>query len=290
MTALRRGKGFTLVELMVTVTIFAFMIGAIYATARAASRSISSGEQATEMYQTARSVLRELSDSLANAYPLGIADTNASLPERAGEAAAANQQRAVLFNGVDGVDEETGQPADSITLTSVASRQSAPAEVGFDLAQVTYALKRDSDTGKLWLTKSVNHLPGLEPEDYKPEEVPLSDTIESLDLIYYDPERAAWVPEWDSADSLPEAVTITVSVTPPALAEFRARLTAHPLRMSVTVETAAKRMPLDQTRMPPIEKGSAPEERGTPLTEGGESGRGPGNVPALPPAATGGGE
>ncbi|NUP99524.1 MAG: type II secretion system protein [Armatimonadetes bacterium] len=229
-------RGFTLVELLVALTMLTFILSGVYGVFESASRSIRTAEEQGELTQTARVILSDLRRDLGSVYPMRVTVAeedlaSSDLPEGG----------AVTFAGEDNEDEE-GRPRDNLRFTTVvadASRSGAA-----DVAEVIYLIDVDELTPERGLIRRRNDHPGLAvdaEQQIRTEEV--SPLATSFNVRYWAGDRLSaseeestadgWVELWSDPALLPAAVEVELGLTPdrPNAPEHRYRMVvALPLR------------------------------------------------------------
>lgn len=232
-------SGFTLVEVIVAIAIFAIVILAVANSFRAVGDATRRTQNLSDTYQTARITLNEITKTVHNFYPYlamlppagdSTSATTASLSAEEGE------MEEQVFIGVDESDRSTGYDLDSVSFVAVSTddvsmllqssgavgtqrrnRTSSTDEEEeipprFDIVAVSYYLGTDSETGREGLLRVVDRLPGLASEDTEPEVTLLSDKVRSLNVRYFDPFMKEWADEWSEPTYFPTAVMITIGV------------------------------------------------------------------------------
>lgn len=186
-------KGFTLLELLVAISILSVILGVIYSSFFSASKTTRLLESDEDVYQTARSLLGLLSRELRSLYYYPSGATKA---------------------GLTGVDSEIdGHPGDSIYfLTTSYLRKGSDSREG-EMAEIGYFLDVDTGTDAKHLIRSVDPTVDLD-FDEGGIFLPLSDRVEELDITYYKEQSDEWLNEWDTKtqQQLPDLIRIELSV------------------------------------------------------------------------------
>ncbi|MFO7959091.1 MAG: type II secretion system protein GspJ [Candidatus Brocadiia bacterium] len=189
MHAERANRGFTLLEMLVAMTLMAVLAGALYASLSAGFRGRRVTEAALEPARRGTAALALLGPDLDCAVP----PTGLLAGEFLGEEATG----------------EDGEPADAVRFHALAREQSGAAPP-FPMRKVELSLATDVETGETaLLRRTVHNL--LAPEEPEPTEEVLCRGVRALELAYYD--GSAWMDSWDSTtagDVLPLAVSVTV--------------------------------------------------------------------------------
>jgi prepilin-type N-terminal cleavage/methylation domain-containing protein len=234
----KTNAGFTLIEVIVAITIFAIVILAVANSFRAVSDATRRTQNLSDTYQTARIALNEITKTVHNFYPYlamlppagdSTSATTASLSEE-------GEMEEQVFIGVDESDRSTGYDLDSVSFVAVstddvfmllqssgavgaqrrnrASSTDEEEEIPprFDIVAVSYSIGADSETGREGLLRVVDRLPGLASEETEPEVTLLSDKVRSLNVRYFDPFMKEWADEWSEPTYFPTAVMITIGV------------------------------------------------------------------------------
>jgi type II secretion system protein J len=193
-------RGFTLLELLIALIIFATVIAAVYSLFDTSRKLVSRADYRSQLFQTARAALQSIEEDVRGAVMSGSAFD-------------------IGFIGVDG--GSASEPADKLQVVS-ASRYTAgvydvnatPPVFGIDLALVQYWIETDTTRKAHGLVK--DRPPELTPLNgpvQRDEDlVEISRDVVFLNFRYYD--GTNWLDSWDSTQSgtLPMAVEATVYV------------------------------------------------------------------------------
>jgi prepilin-type N-terminal cleavage/methylation domain-containing protein len=215
-------RGFTLLELLISLTIFSMVAVIVYATLSFCARAVDSGEARSTENQRARAALALISRQLKSAYPLSV---------------QAEGETFVYF---------LGEP-DGVSFVSAAGRPEAGG-----LEKVTYFLREDRNGRRsLWVRTSAPALPAdllNDREGSLRQEAEVLPEVESISWEYFGPVqsqggnltrstdrgrlrtaqgREEWSTSWSGKQErrLPTAVRIS----------WRARLGALPYEWSLEV-------------------------------------------------------
>jgi type II secretion system protein J len=220
-TAAHRG-GFTLLEMLVAMTLMSVLAGSLYASLSAGFRGRATAERALDPARRAEAALRMVGADLeAAAPPTGLL---------AGE-----------FLARDGRGD-TGEPADVLLFHAMARDQSG-AEPPGPVRRVELELAADEATGQPALVRRTT-LNLLAPEEPEPLQEVLCQRVRSFDASFFD--GVAWAESWDSAvagDVLPLAVEVSLVI------EAEGREDGYPLARTFalpcgrTAETGTMMMP-----------------------------------------------
>jgi general secretion pathway protein J len=180
----RDERGFTLVELLIAMTLVVTLVTMAFLGLRVAVRSWAQGEDRAEAHQHLRSVVLTLGRAMAGAYPY-----------RASRGVAPEQ--VVLFAGSE-------ERVEFVT-------QSVPFPAAVPIAFTAVSLTLD-DGGDPGLVIRQRALPNREP--FSEAEVVYRDpSVTALKFAYLD--ENGWTDRWDGAEAkaTPRAVRITVATT-----------------------------------------------------------------------------
>lgn len=183
-----RRSGFTLIELMLALTISTVILGAAGVALVTMIDSHERGSRAASIMKEARSIADLLERHLRSAMPPDSADY-------------------VVFEGEDLSDDETD--GHRLTLLSAAPGRfprSAPLR---DASEVTFELDPQEADG---LTMRIDATPDDLP-DRGGYLMSLGDSVRSLSVTYYDGKD--WIPDW-TRQYLPMAVQFTITLEPRA--------------------------------------------------------------------------
>jgi prepilin-type N-terminal cleavage/methylation domain-containing protein len=188
-------RGFTLLELLLSLTIFSVVAVIVYATLNFCSRAVESGEARSTENQRARAALALISRQLKSAYPLSL---------------QAEGETFVYF---------FGEP-DGVSFVSAAGRPEAGG-----LEKVTYFLREDRDGRRgLWVRTSAPTLPAdllNDREGGLRQETEVLPDVKSVTWEYLGPaqsraggrvqNRGEWNERWSGKQEhrLPTAVRIS---------------------------------------------------------------------------------
>jgi general secretion pathway protein J len=197
--------GFTLLEVMIAVTITATILTILFTTYSAAVERATRARELSQMYHEARVILELMASDLRTSY----------IKETTEQAQQTLQQRANarLYSFVGEDLNETGAPKDKLAFSTIlpSSRSDTPET---EMCRIAYNLEPvvDSPQARM-LVRRVNC--SLDPEATNQDHVYLlTDLARGLDFKYYD-DRGNEFGEWDSGASsggkrLPARVKIMV--------------------------------------------------------------------------------
>lgn len=193
-------RGFTLLEIIVALVIFATVIGAIYSLFDTSRHLVSRAEFRSELFQKARTSLQAIENDIRGATMSGSVFD-------------------IGFIGVDGGSVK--EPTDQLQLISVSRYTAAKYDVnvpppvfGIDLALVQYWIEPDKSKPAHGLVRRrpLELTPLNGPVQRDTDVTEISRDVVFLNFRYFD--GTQWLDAWDSTQSatLPQAVEATVHV------------------------------------------------------------------------------
>lgn len=198
--AIRSQAGFTLMEIIIAVTLVALIAVALWGAFRISIRSWSTGTEHMDANQRHRSIMNLVRKQMASTHAVLVPD-----PERGGAGT-------LVFNGT-----ETG--LSFISLNSLHFQNSP------GLTVVSYQVNQDSN-GEFALVEREAPYLGRMPDETDPGAetggILIFRNLSSCVFEYFDPgdsdNPSAWVREWNAqeAGKLPEAVSLTMVSRDPA--------------------------------------------------------------------------
>jgi prepilin-type N-terminal cleavage/methylation domain-containing protein len=204
-------SGFTLIEMLVAVTLVAMLAVGLWSVFSVSVRSWSRGTEFIDKTQRHRSILDKVRKQMASAYPLNASvDSSMDVPEDAAVETQAIQGRTrantPLFYGTEtsmsfiSLNSLRFQESPGLTLVSYEVAQDA--EGNYSLVE-----KETRYTGQIY---DLGMMPGMS------EAISIFENLSSCIFEYFDPgdndNTAQWIPEWNGQDKgqLPVAVSITM--------------------------------------------------------------------------------
>lgn len=178
-------KGFTLIEVLVAMSILSIILGVIYSSFFAASRASKMVELDEDVYQTARSLFAMLTTEL----------------------------RSVYFDPTSGLGGLNGSGNSIGFVTTSHVRKAKDSKEGF-MAEVSYFFDSSSLGEQEYLIKSVD--PSVDSDyDSGGRLYPLTDRVEEMNITYHYPEDDEWLEEWRSESADPEELSSQEPEKPP---------------------------------------------------------------------------
>lgn len=178
----RSALGFTFVEMILTATIFAIVMGTLYAALRSGMQAHSVTDRRSEQLYLLRALRRDLNEDLSSAY----AD-----PDEFEYCFSVERQS-------EGI---------TISFYSVPSEYQLRNGFAGDLRLIEYSLVKADEQG-MGLERSVSPVVAGQVLD-RVEAETLMDNLKSGDFSFFDGQT--WVNEWMRLDQLPKAVRFEFS-------------------------------------------------------------------------------
>ena len=176
-------RGFTLIEIVVVMSIFGFIMMASYTiltTTLEADRRI---QRTTMTGKVGEAILNQMRRDLQGAVWRGLGEE--------------------IFRGEDRGDEDSAEDIiDFLTTSPVPLPGDEIPNWTDEVTSVGYALRPGEESGDLILFRRVEWDLETDPLD-RGSRTPLYDRVKALDIHYLD-EEGDWVQEWDASSLLPE--------------------------------------------------------------------------------------
>ncbi len=205
----QRSTGFTLIEIMIAITIFGLVVAAMYSSWSAILRATRSGLEATAEAQRSRVAMRLVEEALA--------------------AARLFEANPVYYSFMSG--EEGGFSALSFAARLPPSYPRSGRYFGQQVRRVSFSVEADKENGEQLVLRQQ---PLLTDMDIDEEETPLvlARHVREFTVEFYDVENEEWGSEWEDTNSLPPLVRFTLATASnnerDAAATFATRQVAIP--------------------------------------------------------------
>lgn len=236
-------RAFTLLEILIAISIFSLVLTAIYSSWTAILRSTKSGLQAAATVQRSRIVVRVLEDSLGSA--MSFAQNN-------------------VYYGFVG---ENGNEA---TLSFVARlSKSFPRSGKFgdlDVRRVTFALEPGPITGRQLVLRQCPLLMDWDVDE-KNHPLVLAKNVKEFQLQFWDQKQQDWVDEWKQTNTLPRGIMVTLKLADTALSQSAQEEITRIIQLPATSVAAIWQMPRGMPGAPGTP--GAPGMPGVPGAPGG---------------------
>lgn len=197
--------GFTLLEILIAMFIFAIVLSTIYTSYTGTFRILNETEEQTDIYRMARIALERMHEDLESVYALPSGES--SEPDEEDESV-----QVFAFVGED--KEINGKSADSLSFISRAHLVFGEQEQTSGTAEIAYYVGETDEGEGLVLYRSDTPR-GAEAPDEETDGLVLCEKLLSVDFTYYDAEGEEYY-NWDSTtgesgdDRIPKMVSISL--------------------------------------------------------------------------------
>jgi len=197
-------SGFTLLEILIAIVIFATLLTTIYASYTGTFRVINDTESQAEIYQMARITMARMLEDLESVYI-----------QKGSRQAGSEGSKENLFQFLGEEREIMGQRADTLRFLSSAHIDFSGKDSGYGTTQIGYYVKESNDGEGFVLYRADNPLfKETYPLDEKSGGLVLCEGLASVAFTYYGEDGQA-SNSWDSAsegteNKIPKAVSITL--------------------------------------------------------------------------------
>jgi general secretion pathway protein J len=183
---MKRERGFTLIELVLALSIVAMMLVILFSGLRVSIRSWQRGEERANALEHARSIEQLVQQTLAGVYPFqGQLDQNTAAQ--------------ILFKG----------EADRVSFATLSS----PFPLGQPIAFTAITLSMEAGSTSAGLAIRQKALPNFDPfEEVKP--ILIDSSITAVRFRYLrDPDAGTWEDTWDGLEerATPRAIEVTLT-------------------------------------------------------------------------------
>lgn len=210
--------GFTLIEVLVSVAILAFIMVLLWSSSGQSLNAKERFEKRDAIYHEGRVALRKLADDLNMAFLIRspasrMAAATAAAPPPVAE--VARRPRPITFF----IGEDEGG-RDSLRFTSLSNLRLFKNAKASDQAKVSYAVVPDSEEPNV-LNLVRTYSPWLDEKDtVEGTSYVVAENIREFNVEYFDQRTQEWVRAWNTTtidwwDRLPRAVRMTLSFPDP---------------------------------------------------------------------------
>ncbi|MDO8461735.1 MAG: type II secretion system protein GspJ [Deltaproteobacteria bacterium] len=208
MKFLKNEKGFTLIEVMVSIAILALISIIVWQASGSNMRAKERSEKRDEVFQGVALVMDRMTEELISAY------IYSPMAEQNGKSPSGEILSKTTFVGKNGGDQ------DELSFVSFSHVRYVKDIKESDQEEITYHLEPSKENpGEFALMKRVSSPPDAD-STIGGKGYPILDRVKGLSFRYYDSKRQEWFDEWDSAGSdtpnkIPRAVEMTLTVENP---------------------------------------------------------------------------
>ncbi len=254
----RQIKAFTLLEILIAISILALIVTAIYSSWTAILRATKVAQDATASVQRARIVIRVLEDSLGSAHAFA--------------------QNMAYYRFL----AENGSESSLSFVAHLAKSFPRSGKFGdFDVRRLTFSLEPGTQGNKQLVLRQTPLLLETDDEE-KANPLVLAENVKEFKTEFWDTRQNDWVEEWTQTNQLPKLVRIILRLSdnPHSLSQ-REPITRIVSLPSVIVQ------PAWQKPMLPPGAGGRPLPGQTPGQAPGQvPGQVPGQIPGQTPGTT----
>jgi general secretion pathway protein J len=198
MTSRRRPRGFTLLELLVAISILALVSIIIYGAFSAMRKSKEGIERVQTRYREGRMAMQRITRDLTSAY------ISAQIP--------LDQRLITMRTSFIG---HRGSPTDRVDFNSFSNQRRDRDAHESDQAEISYfGIESREERSTLDLARRLSTKPDLDPRHGGRVEV-LATDIDLFQVEYLDAQTALWTENWDStqATGQPNRLPLQVRIT-----------------------------------------------------------------------------
>jgi general secretion pathway protein J len=175
-------KGFTLIEVLLAVSLVAMMATLVFGSLYLTTSAIDTARLNSANEQIVRSTFRVMADELS------VGESKDTGP----------------WMGING--QQDGQPADSVAFMSMGQFRGAESAQDTELVRIVYT--REGDRLLRFVRRNIYGL-----TDESVEQVEMANKVKAFNLRYYDSKSNLWLDEWDGGrQGLPKAVLIELTL------------------------------------------------------------------------------
>lgn len=246
-----RGRGFTLIEMMVAVALMAMVLSMVGGILLSVINTREKVQDSLDSDKAGYGLLATIRRDLTGVYAYALGGP--------------------AFRGSN--DEESGRPADRLDFVTTADVSESSDGIKPKLVEVGYRIQKESEGERLILYRRASGYEG-DPLKGGGAYTGLYIGVHSLDIQYFDDEDKDWKEEWAHAKRLPTAVKVVLELSPKETERIAAQAEGRELAVSRYEMIVG------------IPSQAEPEEE---PDEPGEGEGGAGGAGAPPPGATGAG-
>lgn len=215
--------GFTLVELLLALFLFALIAGVVFAAFAAVASGVEKGRQSIDIYRVGRAALLRMAQEISAAMP----------PPPGSEA---------TLRGKKG-DGRSGRTHDRIAFLTIPYRRYSDKAPGYELCHVAYYVAENLQ-GKTALFREEDCSGEEDERRARATRLELTDLAVGLEIIYYDTGRDydEWPPSGNEQRPLPCLVRLALTLRDAQQYE-RAFMTTVSLPMRGSCEVEQNRQP-----------------------------------------------
>jgi prepilin-type N-terminal cleavage/methylation domain-containing protein len=262
--------GFTLIEILVAVTILAMIFAIIFGTFFYMIQNTEKQEERAQIYQRASFILNNISQNVASAYIPFLRKSVSEETDTTDITDTIEDSEPPVFLGTTAEDEN--EPVDSLSLFTANPRFAAPTLAG-EIASVAYSVAEEEDNDdSLSITDQNNPIaltctvaPVITGGTAEDGSFLWTMNITSLKLEYFDGEE--WTSEWsyEEQDALPAAVKVALAIAdsegnPHTFSTVAAIPVNTPLHETEVGSTEEEQQEEEQEREEELESETLPDE------------------------------
>ena len=192
-------KGFTLLEILIAMFIFAVVLSTIYTSYTGTFRIVNETEFQTDIYEMARITLERMHEDLESVY----------IPENP-ENSEPEEPASPLFEFLGEDKEIKGRSADPLRFMSTAHLVFSEEEKASGTAEIAYYVE-EGDEGEGFVLYRSDTTPFEEKREEGTGGLVLCDSLVSVNFAYYDDEGEV-SDNWDSASDQLNEIPRMVSI------------------------------------------------------------------------------
>lgn len=183
----QRMRGFTIIEIMTAMFIFAMVVAAIFASWSAIAHGAASGNRAAATAQRSRVALRTLQDALS-ATRSYVADVEY-----------------YTFNADNG-----SEPYLSF-VSKLSPTFPGSGRFDTDVRRVTFAVEQGQNNTKRLVLRQNPVLMDMGPDEQN-FPVVLANDVQKFEMGFWDKQKGDWLDEWTQTNQLPQMVKFTIQL------------------------------------------------------------------------------